>query len=791
MKVPISWLADFMEIKNSVEEYVDKLNQLGFEVEGVASPGEKMNGLIIVKVLDTTPHPDADRLKLVDIDTGSEKKQIVCGAPNVRAGITVAYAPSGSTLPDGFKLEAKKIRGIVSDGMLCSARELGMGDSHEGLLELNSDLEAGQDVKSVLGLDDTIIELSITPNRPDAMSIVGIARELCAAFNQELKLPNTNTFLEGIEVDTTLPKASVEILDTDKCPRFLGRTLSVEVGPSPDWMVNRLQKCDQKTINNVVDVTNYVLLEWGRPLHVFDVDVMGSSDVVVRRANNGEEIVLLDETTRKLDENDLVVATKDGVARGLAGIMGGQHSGVYDTTKTVFLESAYFSPDTISKSSKRLGLRSESSARFERGIDPNFVSEGAHRACQLLGQVAKARISDIEVDVYPKEIERCTINLRLSRIEKILGDKVSSEDVTQFLTPLVDQIKDNGDNLDVTIPTFRPDLTREIDLIEEVARKRGLNSFEPTLPTSSTQVGGLDENQKKRRIVEDAFVGAGLCEAYTLPLEALETYEKFGYAENDLVKTKNALKSDASILRPMIIPGLVRSILKNYSKGISDVRFFEVGKVFNLPFDEDLLPDEKLHIAVAVSGYVDERPVGQKREIDVYDAVDMLNILTDSLRLDRATLIEEQPKKGFHPTRYCKIKVAGIEIGHIGEITSEPKCVGFEIDAEKLFNLEQKDQLYKSLSNYPLVDFDLAFVVDKETSSQNVLQAIYKYGNDEIEDVKLFDVFEGGNLGENKKSLAFNVKVRPKGNTFTDNDLSTFRKQVIEGVSKDCSAELR
>ncbi|HQZ14992.1 MAG TPA: phenylalanine--tRNA ligase subunit beta, partial [Acidimicrobiia bacterium] len=296
MKIPLSWLADFMEINNSVDEYVDMLNQLGFEVEGVESPGDDIRGVIIAKVLETHPHPDADKLKLVDIDTGTEQKQIVCGAPNVRAGLTVPYAPSGSTLPGGFKLEARKIRGIVSDGMLCSTRELNLGEDHDGIMELNEDLVAGSDAVKSLGLDDTIIELSITPNRPDAMSIVGIARELCAAFNQELKLPDVTSFLEGIEITRDVPEAQVEVLDEQKCPRFVGRTMSVQVGPSPEWMSNRLQKCDQKSINNVVDVTNYVMLEWGRPLHAFDLDHFGTNKIIVRRASQGESVTLLDDT---------------------------------------------------------------------------------------------------------------------------------------------------------------------------------------------------------------------------------------------------------------------------------------------------------------------------------------------------------------------------------------------------------------------------------------------------------------------------------------------------------------
>ena len=791
MKIPLSWLADFMEINNSVDEYVDMLNQLGFEVEGVESPGDDIRGVIIAKVLETHPHPDADKLKLVDIDTGTEQKQIVCGAPNVRAGLTVPYAPSGSTLPGGFKLEARKIRGIVSDGMLCSTRELNLGEDHDGIMELNEDLVAGSDAVKSLGLDDTIIELSITPNRPDAMSIVGIARELCAAFNQELKLPDVTSFLEGIEITRDIPEAQVEVLDEQKCPRFVGRTMSVQVGPSPEWMSNRLQKCDQKSINNVVDVTNYVMLEWGRPLHAFDLDHFGTNKIIVRRASQGESVTLLDDTERTLVEDDLVIATDDGNARGVAGVMGGLDSGIYNTTKNVYLESAYFAADSVSKTSKRLGLRSEASSRFERGVDPNFVEYGSHRACQLLAQVANAKISESQVDFYPTAIEPAEINLRASQVGRILGDNISVEDIKTFLDPLVEKIEIEGKNVKVWAPTYRPDLTREIDLIEEVARKRGLNSFEPTLPNSLVQVGGLNENQKKRRIVEDALVGAGLFEAYTLPLEAIETYQPFGFEKDDLVKTKNALKSDASILRPIIIPGLLRSVQRNEARGISDVQLFETGNVFNLPFDENLQPKENCHVGAVLSGSIDSRPQGIIRNVDVFDAVDLVNIIASTLRLSQPELREISNSKGFHPTRCNDLYIDGTKVGVVGELLGENSPVGFEINLDVLFECKEIDSTYKPSSNYPFVAFDLAFVVDSLVSVQELKSSIEIHGGQELEHISFFDIFEGGSIGLGKKSLAFSLRVRPSVSTWKEEDQTQFRQKIIDGVAKDCKATLR
>ncbi|HMS25253.1 MAG TPA: phenylalanine--tRNA ligase subunit beta [Acidimicrobiia bacterium] len=791
MKIPLSWLSDFMDINHSPQEYVDMLNQLGFEVEGIERPGGEIRGVIIVKVLGTNPHPDADRLKLVDVDTGTEQKTIVCGAPNVREGLTVAYAPSGATLPGGFTLEAKKIRGIISDGMLCSTRELSLGEDHAGIMELSSDLVAGSDACEALGLDDTIIEVSITPNRPDAMSIVGIARELCAGFNQQLKLPNVDKFLDGIPVDESLPQATVVIEDTEKCPRFVGRTLGVQVGPSPEWMVRRLQKADQKTINNVVDVTNYVMLEWGRPLHVFDADILGSTDIVVRRASKGEKLTLLDESERVLDETDLVIATPDGAAHSLAGIMGGQDSGTYETTKTIYLESAYWSPETISKSSKRLGVRSESSARFERGVDPNFAAYGAHRACQLLAEVAKAKMSPVEVDMYPNPITPKTITLRSERVERVLGDAVPASDIKSFLEPLVVDIKEKKGVFDITVPTFRPDLTREIDLIEEVARRRGLNTLEPTLPNSLVQVGGLSRDQHKRRVIEDALVGAGLSEAYTLPLEAEEIYAPFGFSADDLVRAKNPLRSDASVLRPFILPGLMKSVNKNISRGISDIAFFEMGHVFHLPFDENFQPREATHLSVVLSGNIDTRPHGRIREVDVFDAIDILNVVTDTLRLPRAELRDVPGGAAFHPTRSNDVYNDGKKFGVVGELIGDVKAVGFELNVDILLEFKERDMTYVPSSNLPFVSFDLAFVVDESTSVQSVEKALREHGGVELEHLHLFDIFQGGTLESGKKSLAFAVRVRPQSETFNDEQLAAYRARVIDGVSKDCNAQLR
>ena len=790
MKFPLSWLEDFMVIDKDLEAYIDALNAIGLEVEGVQIPGEEITGVITVLVENTQPHPNADKLKLVDIDTGIEKKQIVCGAQNVRAGIKVPYAPSGSTLPGGFSLSKKEIRGIESDGMLCSPRELNMGESHDGILELNYDVEIGKDICEVLGLNDPIIDISITPNRPDAMSIYGIAKELCAAFGQALKAPDVNTFLEDIVIDENLPQPKVDIQNDEKCPRLVGRTLSVEIGPSPSFIVQRLTSSGIRSINNVVDITNYVLVEYGRPLHAFDLDSLGSSEIIVRSAKDGEEIKILDGTVKTLLETDLLVCSKDNIPHAIAGVMGGFDSQVTDDTKNIFLESAYFNSASISKTSKRLGLRSESSSRFERGIDPNFTDHGAHRAIQLFTQFANAKVSKLEADEYKNEIKPVTITLRFSRVERILGDAISGDDIVKALAPLVISVLPKNEEVEVVIPTSRPDLTREIDLIEEVARRIGYDKFDSTIPAINIQVGHLNREQKLQRLIEDMLVGSGFNEAYTLPLEASETFQEFGYNKNDIVKTKNALRSDASILRPIILPGLFKTCEHNVSKGISDLKFFEIGHVFNLPFDENLQPNETNHLAIAFTGGQDSRPNSTRREFDVFDAIDVVRNIFSLLKLSDLR-IDPTNKVGFHPTRTAKISVGDIEVGFVGERLSDTNMYGAELNLNTLYSCKSESVKYEQLSNYPYLSFDLAFVVDQEVNVDLLQNTIINLGDGKIEEINCFDIFESESLGENKKSIAYALRIRSQDGTMSDEDQSTLRTQIIRGVDTQLGAKLR
>ena len=549
MRAPLSWIREFTPVDAPVDEIVAALNQLGLEVDGVEQPGADLSGVVVARVLGVAPHPDADKLSLVDIDDGSTQRTVVCGATNVVAGMLVPYAPAGAQLPGGITLERRKIRGIESDGMLCSPRELGLGDDHRGILDLagnaGDSTALGTDVRTALGLDDVVFDLAITPNRPDAMCIVGVARELAAHFGLPLTVPEpvapTDASVAG--------NVAVQIDAPDRCPRYLARVAQVEIGPSPAWMQQRLVKAGMRPISNVVDVTNYVLLERNQPLHAFDLARLAGPGIVVRLAKAGERMTTLDGVERALDPDDLLICDAESAPQAIAGIMGGSTSEVDATTTSILLESAYFERVGIARSSKRLKLRSEASARFERGIDPDAVARNAERAMELLAQVAGARVSQVTVDEYPHPATRPRIRVRAAKVNAVLGTSLSAAEIDATLQPLGIDVVLDGDDLDVQPPTFRPDLEREIDFVEEVARRVGFDAIGRTLPKPRDQVGALTRSQRERRLVADTLAAGGWSEAVTVPLVAPIDLERSGAPTDRMVRVANPLRTEESALR--------------------------------------------------------------------------------------------------------------------------------------------------------------------------------------------------------------------------------------------------
>lgn len=813
MRAPLSWIREFTPVAVPVPDVVSALNQLGLEVEGVEQPGDEIVGVIAARVLDVVPHPNADKLSLVDITTGDGETRVVCGAPNVVAGMVVPYAPSGATLPGGFTLERRKIRGEVSDGMLCSARELGLGDDHSGILGLDTGTELGRDVREVLGLDDVIFDLAITPNRPDAMCIVGVARELAAHFSLDFVLAEP-----AAPTDASVANdITVVVEDALRCPRYLGRVARVTTGESPAWMAQRLVKAGMRPISNVVDVTNYVLLERNQPLHAFDLARLGGRGVVVRLAGDGETMTTLDGVERALTDQDLLICDADRAPQAIAGIMGGSTAEVSDTTTEILLESAYFERMGVARSSKRLKLRSESSARFERGIDPDAVAVNAERAMQLLVEVAGAQVAPDAADVYPAPVERARVRLRASRVNAVLGTDLDAEDVWDSLAPLGIELDDevdddapgdsSGDSSDhvmvAIVPTFRPDLEREIDLVEEVARRIGFDRIGRTLPGTHGQVGMLTVRQQERRLVADTLVGLGLSEAITLSLVSPADLERAGAPLDRVVRATNPLRAEESVLRTAVLPGLLRAVAGNRAHGLADVALFEMGRIFLAPVSvppsgSAPLPDEPEHVALAFAGQVRRRPVEADRPVDVYDAVDAVRAVLAALGVRDLALVPDS-LTGLRAGRAALVVVDGRDAGAVGEVAPEALAalgldapvVAAELELDALLDAARHDRTFRAPSRFPASSIDLAFVLADTVAAADVLATLRGAAGEALEHVGLVDVYTSDAFGPDRRSLAFTVRFRAPDRTLTNAEVATLRQRAIDAVVAQHHAELR
>ena len=797
MRVPLSWLSDFVTLDAEPRAVAEALDRLGLEVEAIDAPGEEINGVKVARILEVRAHPNADKLRLCDIEFGDGTTTVVCGAPNVVAGMVVAYAPSGATLPGGFRLEKRKIRGEISDGMLCSARELGLGDDHDGILPLAATAELGTDVRDILGLRDVVLELAITPNRPDAMSIAGVARDLAAHFGVPFAIPAPSVDVSG-DADDIL----VVVDAADRAPRFTARRVGVTMGPSPEWMQHRLTLAGMRPISNVVDVTNYVMLELGQPSHAFDLDRLRGPGLVVRAAEAGETLTTLDDVERRLLPSDLLICDADRRPQAIAGIMGGAEVEVHDGTTGIVLEVAYFAPMGISKTSKRLGLRSEASARFERGVDPNGVMRASDRVVELLTEVAGAPVGPPAIDRYPAPVERERIRVRPARVGAVLGLDLDGAAVRDALRPLgigIEDLAGDADDAFVAIaPTYRPDLVREIDIVEEVGRRVGLDSIARTLPHTTEQGGGLTPRQRARRLVADVLVGLGYSEAMTIPLVADVDLTRFGLPTEGTVRATNALNAEEPVLRPAILPGLLKSAGRNAGHGLGDLALFELGHVFGAPPAGQLLPDERDHLAVALTGTVRRAPVEPDRPVDVYDATDALGAVTEALQLASVgTVAADHP--GYVPGRCASVVVDGATVGAVGELDAmvlrafgiPGPAVAFELHLTPVLEGLRRDLAFVAPSSYPAAVMDLAFVLDEAEPAGAVLATLREAGKELLEDVRVFDEFRTEALGAGRRSVAFALRFRAPDRTLTDAELASVRQACIDAVAGTHRAVLR
>ncbi|HVF13542.1 MAG TPA: phenylalanine--tRNA ligase subunit beta [Acidimicrobiales bacterium] len=795
MKVPLSWLRDFAPFGDDVDELAGSLSGLGLVVEGLERVGEGLEGVVVARVVATAVHPDADKVQLVEVDTGDgATSQIVCGAFNFGPGDLVPLATIGARLPNGMEIGRRKVRGQWSEGMLCSPTELGLADDHSGIMVVEAaGAEPGMALADALGIrPDAVFDLDITPNRPDALSVAGVARDLAAHHRLPFAIPEPSP----LAADDGRAQATVVVEAVDLSARFTGTVISgVTVGPSPAWLAGRLTMAGMRPISNVVDVSNHVMLELGQPNHAYDLDRLPGRGLLVRRGRPGETLVTLDEVTRPVGPDDCLICDAEGTPVGVGGIMGGASSEISRATTTVFLESAWFRPEAIARTSKRLGLRSEASVRFERGVDPEGVHRAAARFRDLLTGITGAEVVGGIVDATdPDHLpRRVTVPVRTARVNAILGTDLSSDQVRDYLFPIgftSDPAPAATGTFDVTIPTWRPDSEREIDVVEEVARHHGYSRIERTRPPVAT-VGRLDAHQRDRRLVADILVGAGLSEAWAMSFLAPDDLARAGLP-TEAIELENPLAAEESILRPSLLPGLLKALVTNTAHRRPHVSLFEIGHVFLPPAPGDRLPPEPEHLAVVLAGR------------DATDAVRTWRALAEGLRLAPVRLRATSPP-GLHPTRTAEL-VAGdpavgeLVVGTVGEVDPGVLAthqldgpVGW-IQADLgllLDDAPRRPSTYRPISRYPSADIDLALVVDDAVPAGDVERTLRTAAGDLLEDVALFDVYRGDGVGAGGRSLAYHLRFSALDHTLTEDELAGVRRRCIEAVESQCGGRLR
>jgi phenylalanyl-tRNA synthetase beta chain len=760
MKVPLSWLHDYVAVEAPLEELVERVSISIAGVErvfrrGVADENGNLGLYRVGRVLEAAKHPNADRLQLCRVDVGeAEPRQIVCGAWNFGEGATVAVALPGAVLPDGRRLERAKLRGTVSEGMILSERELELGSDHTGILVLADPVEPGTPLADVLPLADVVLELEITPNRPDLLAVYGVARDVAALFGSELAPP------PGHDPEPSAEEAvDVTIDDYEGCPRYIGRLFrEVRVGPSPPWLKARLVSAGMRPISNVVDVTNYVMHALGNPLHAFDFDTLAGGRVVVRRARAGEEFTSLDGNLRKLETEDLVIADAER-AIAFAGIMGGLDTEVSAETTTVLLEAANFEPLGILRSSERHGLRTEGSGRWEKGVDPFLAPQAAALATELIVELAGARWTG-HVDVKGDLPHPPVVPYRPDRASQLIGLDIPADDQAETLRRLG---VEGGESGPVTVPTWRArDLTRETDLIEEVARFH-LSEVPFTLPRG--QAAHLTREQELRRIVEEVLVGCGCSEAYTLSLVSEDPAP-------DAYRLPMPLTAEQAILRTTLLTGLLQSVRLNVDVGNEDIALFEIARVY-LPTGAPR-PDEHWHV-----GCISEGGFSRAKGI-VETLYDTLHV---PLRVERATSPFLHPGKSAH-----------VEAGWLGELHPsllEGEWGAFELDLPALFALVPERVVYEDVITYPAVRQDLAFVVDEEVEAGALVDAAREAAGPELREMRVFDVYRGGQIPAGRKSIAFSVVFQSPERTLSDEDARELREKIVAALGAQFAAELR
>lgn len=796
MNLSMKWLADFTDVSDvDIKDYCDRMTDTGSKVEGYTAFGDDIENVVIGKILKIEKHPDSDHLQICQISTGDAERQIVTGAQNIFEGAIIPVAVPVAKLPGGVVIKPGKLRGVESDGMLCSIGELALttndmpGADENGIFIMNgfvSESDIGKDAKEVLMLSDKSVEFEITSNRPDCLSVIGLARETAVSFGRELKIP-TPTVKEGSgDISEYI---SVDVDDAELCPRYSARVIkNVKIEPSPLWMRMRLRASGVRPINNIVDITNYVMLEYGQPMHAFDYAMLEGKKIVVRRANDGENFRSLDDIDHVLDANTLVIADeKKAVA--LAGVMGGANSEIKDTTTTVVFESANFLGSSVRLAAKAQGTRTESSGRFEKGLDPENTMPALDRACELVNLLGAGEVVGGVIDVYKNKKAANTVKFDAAQINAFLGTDAREETMLEILSSLGCTVE-NGV---LTAPSYRADIENMNDIAEEIARIYGYNNIPSTPFKCEVKAGTLTPKQAYKARLHNILCSLGISQSVTFSFVSPKTLDTINLPEDAperrQVVITNPLGEDTSVMRTTLIPSVLGVLARNNNYHSDSVALYELGHIYIPNEDINELPDEPLRLTFGFYG-----------KGDFYTLKGMVEAIMRDAGIARYRFASEANNPVFHPGRCANIIARGFEIvGTIGQI--HPKVAanyGFDgpvyladIDFEKLFDFSNFDKHYKSLPKYPPVNRDFAFICDKDTEAGSIEEVIRKAAGKLVEDVKLFDIYVGERLGEGKKSLAFRVTLRAADHTLSEEESEKTSAKIIASVEKQLGIKLR
>lgn len=798
MKISLNWVKEYIDLGDlPAAEIIHTLNMLGLEVEDSVDQNELYKGFVVGHVKEKQKHPNADKLSLCIVDSGKEYLSIVCGAPNVAAGQKIVFAPIGTEIPKGkFKITKAKIRGIESFGMICSDDELELSDDHAGIKVLDNDIKTGLPITEALGLNDIILDIGITPNRTDALSHIGIARDLSAYYGKKLCLPEINI---SVNKSASFEKTSVKILDTLNCPRYSAKIVrGLTVKDSPDWLKNKITGAGLRPINNIVDATNFVMYECGQPLHAFDIDLLQGKSIVVQPAEK-KSFTTLDGKTRALNSSILMICDAEKEV-AIAGLMGGENSEIKSVTKNILIESAYFNPSSIRKTAKSLGLSTEASYRFERGTDPNQTVFAAERAAKIIAEIAGGTIEDVILDIYPAEIESKIVTLRFERIKRILGYEIPKSKVSDILNALgFEIVSGDEDFIKIKIPTFRPDVEREIDLIEEVARVHGFDNI-PAVHKISISLGDRGDEGHLIDELRNISSSLGLYEMINNPMQS-ETLASLSGAG---IQILNPLSLDMAYLRTSLLPGALTTVAMNINRGEKNLSLFEIGNVFKKLHSDAIKSfddfSEETNLLVVLTGNETEKTwnnTGKSYDYfslkgmveNIASKISLDNVLNDSYYIIGNTIYDYYFEKNWKNRSFGQGGKISASVLKQFDIQQDVFC--FNINADVIQAIKTESKYYKEPAKYPKMMRDFAFIFDNIITYDEVKEFIKVNSTDILRKVELFDIFESENLGSNKKSLAFALEYQSDSRTLTEEEVEKDFNGLIKSITKKFNAKLR